>query len=108
MKQLRSHIGREFSNQRLQNFFQSQCMIHQLTTPYLPEQNRVVEQHNRILITKIRAMLYWGQLPNSFWGYAVFATAVIKNFSISKSLEGNTPYGVAYNTKEYTNNHLRT
>ena len=40
-------------------------------TPYTPEQNRVSERLNRVLVTIARAMLLDTWLPLMFWGDAV-------------------------------------
>ena len=38
---------------------------HQLTAPYIPEQNGVNERLNRTLLEKMRCLLLWSKLPKS-------------------------------------------
>lgn len=105
---VRSDNSQEFVNQQLKQFLQEKGIQQELTVYYSPEQNGIVERHNRIIITKVRAMLLRSQLPNSFWGFAAKSASLIKNYSISKPLDENTPYSIVFNTTDYTIDHLHT
>ena len=50
-------------------------MKHQLSNPYTPKRNGVVERKNRTIIEMARTMLNEFKSPYNFWGEAV-ATAV--------------------------------
>ena len=71
MKTLRSDRDGEFTSEE----FSSYCLEHgikrQLTAPYSPQQNGVVERKNRTVLYMVRAMLKAKDLPRELWGEAV-------------------------------------
>lgn len=52
LKILRMNNGTEFCNSQL-----TESIIHQMTAPYTPEQNALIERVNRILIENDRCLL---------------------------------------------------
>lgn len=63
--------GGEFLNKYLNEMLTSEGITHELTIPYSPEQNGVVERFHRTLFNGVRAMLHGGRLPLYFWWEAV-------------------------------------
>ena len=51
----------------------------ELTAPYLPQQNGVVERRNQTVVATARAMLKAKGLPGTFWGEAVCTTVYLLN-----------------------------
>ena len=64
----------------------------QLTAPYSPQQNGVVERKNRTVLSMVRAMLKAKNLPRELWGEAVSTAVYILNRTSSKALQGQTPH----------------
>jgi hypothetical protein len=64
----------------------------QLTAPYSPQQNGVVEWRNQSVVTMARCMLKAKGLPGYFWGEAVSTAVHILNRSPTRALDGKMPY----------------
>ena len=54
-------------------------IARQLTMPYTPQQNGVVERRNRTLLEMVRPMMAQANLPISYWGDALLTVAYILN-----------------------------
>ena len=46
-------------------------IIHQITTPYSPQQNGIAERKNQTLKEMMNAMLINSGLPQNLWGEAI-------------------------------------
>lgn len=79
----------------------------QLTVPYSPQQNDVVERRNGTVVATARSMLKAKGLPGWFWGEAVMTVVYILNWCPTKSVEGMTPFE-AWHGKKSTGHHLKT
>ena len=92
IKTLRLDRGGEFTS----NEFSKYCLEHgikrQLTTPYSPQQNGVVERKNMTVISMVQAMLKAKDLPRELWGEAVSTVVYILNQSSTKALQGQSPH----------------
>lgn len=86
VKVLRSDNGGEFTSKALEEDLQQLGIEHQLTLPYTPEHNGVVERANRVLMECARSMLFAAQLSKGFWGEAVVTACYLKNRSPHKGL----------------------
>ena len=64
IKRLRSYRGGEYYNL---SYFQSTGIIHEVTTPYTPQQNGVAKRKNRTLTEIINVMLSKSGLSEGFW-----------------------------------------
>nr|GEY17163.1 retrovirus-related Pol polyprotein from transposon TNT 1-94 [Tanacetum cinerariifolium] len=62
-----------------------------------PQQNRVVERHNRTLIEAARTMLICAQAPLFLWAEAVATVCYTQNRSIIRLRHGKTPYELLHN-----------
>ena len=78
----------------------------QLTAPYSPQQNDVVERRNWTIMSLVRSMLKEKQLPHELWGEAVSTVVYLLNRSSTHSLQGLTPY-VIWTSRRPTIAHLR-
>ena len=51
MKKIRSDNGSEFKNLQVEEYLEEEGIKHELSAPYTPQQNGVVERKNRMLST---------------------------------------------------------
>ena len=66
MQVIRSDNGTEYTLEKFNKFCEDADIEHQLTTPYTPQQNGVVERKNRTLIEMTRCLLHDKGLPKKF------------------------------------------
>ena len=92
IKTLRSDRGGEFNLDKFSKFCLEHGIKRQLTAPYSPQQNGIVERKNKTVMSMVRAMLKAKDLPRELWGEAVSTTVYILNRSLTKSLQGQTPH----------------
>ena len=71
IKRVRSDNGTEFKNTSIEDFLDHEGIKHELSAPYLLEQNGVMERKNRTLIEAARTMLDEYKVPDIFWAEAV-------------------------------------
>lgn len=94
IKIFRTDRGGEFTSNAFQKYCEEYGIQRQLTAPYTPQQNRVVERRNRTLMEMTRSILKQFNCPNYLWGEAVrHATYVINRVS-TRTLQEMTPYEV--------------
>jgi hypothetical protein len=104
---LRIDRGGEFNSENFGEFCLEQGVRRQLTVPYSPQQNGVVERFNATVVGAARSMLKAKGLPNRFWGEAVLTAVYILNRTPTRSVEGATPFEVWYRRKPSVH-HFRT
>ena len=97
---LRIDNGGEYLSQEFKAYLKSRGIKHELTVPYLPEQNGVAERMNRTLVESARAMIAHAGLPNSYWAEAIATAAYIRNRMPTTAIKENvTPYEKWYGRK---------
>ena len=69
-------------------------IVHQLTTPYNPQQNRVVERKNRTILEMTRCLLHKRDLPKKFWAEVASTTVYLLNKLPTKALKKQTHFEV--------------
>ena len=106
VKTLRSDRGGEFTSEEFSKLCIEYGIKRQLTTPYSPQQNGVVERKNRTVMSMVRAMLKAKDLPRELWGEAVSTAIYILNRFSTKVLQGKTPHEV-WTGKRPSVDHLR-
>ena len=93
----RSDRGGEFLSAEFVDWLDQLGVVHQLTVPYTPQQNGMVERANRTLCGRARAMLYAAGLPKRFWEhalrYAVWATNRVPSRRLGAT---GTPYAALH------------
>jgi transposase InsO family protein len=67
IKEIRSDNGTKFKNSQIQGFLEDEGIKHEFSSPYMPQQNGVVERKNRTLLDMARTMLDEYKTPNRFW-----------------------------------------
>jgi transposase InsO family protein len=70
IKKIRSDNGTEFYSQ-IEGFLEDEGIKHELSSPYTPQQNGVVERKDRTLLDMARTMLDEYKTPDRFWAEAI-------------------------------------
>ncbi|KAH7845363.1 hypothetical protein Vadar_001167 [Vaccinium darrowii] len=92
LRALRTDRGGEFTSVTFGEYCAEKGVQRQLTAPYSPQQNGVVERRNRSVMAMARCLLKAKAMPSTFWGEAVSTAVFILNRSPTKALQGVTPY----------------
>ena len=79
IKHIRSDNGTEFKNSGLDDYLDELGITHELSAPYTPQQNGVVERKNRTLAEMARTMLDEYKTPRRFWTEAIDTACHIIN-----------------------------
>lgn len=106
IKKVRCDNGKEFSNRSLSNFLKRSGIKFQLTVPYTPEENGVVERMNRTIMDKTRSMMQESSCDHRFWAEAVNTSVYLINRSPTKLFKDMAPEE-KWSGKEINLNHLR-
>jgi hypothetical protein len=71
IKKIRSDNGTEFKNSQIESFLEEEGIKHEFSSPYMPQQNGVVERKNITLLDISRTMLDEYKTSDRFWAEAV-------------------------------------
>ncbi|GJW69991.1 zinc finger, CCHC-type containing protein [Tanacetum coccineum] len=99
VRMLRTDRGGEFTSNEFTKYCKENGIARQLTAPYSPQQNGVVERRNRTVLSTMRSMMKVMKLPLTFWAEAVRHAIYILNMVSTRALVDKTPYEVLYNRK---------
>lgn len=99
LRALRTDRGGEFTSVTFGDYCAEKGVQRQLTAPYSPQQNGVVERKNQSVMSMARCLLKAKAMPSTFWGEAVCTAVFILNRSPTKALQGKTPYEVWHGKK---------
>jgi hypothetical protein len=89
---LRTDRGGEFTSKELGEYFANIGVKRQLTAPYTPQQNGVVEWRNQIVVSMARSLLKAKGVPTRFWGEAITTAVYLLNRGVTKNVDGKTPF----------------
>ncbi|GJR49712.1 retrovirus-related pol polyprotein from transposon TNT 1-94 [Tanacetum coccineum] len=89
---IRTDNGTEFKNTSLKAHYEKLGIMQQFLIARTPQQNGVVERHNRTLVEAARIMLIFSRLPKFLWAEAVATTCFTQNWSIIHTRYNKTPY----------------
>lgn len=103
---LRTDRGGEFTSREFNNFCSEAGIKRQLTAPYSPQQNGVVERRNRTLMEMTRSVMKHMSVPNYLWGEAVRHSTYLLNRVATRVVKDRTPYE-AYHSKKPNISHLK-
>ncbi|GJV65249.1 retrovirus-related pol polyprotein from transposon TNT 1-94 [Tanacetum coccineum] len=92
VRQIRTNNGTEFVNQTLREYYEKVGISHETSVAHSPQQNGVVERHNRTLIEAARTMLIYAKAPLFLWAEAVATACYTQNRFIIRLRYGKTPY----------------
>nr|GEU61959.1 retrovirus-related Pol polyprotein from transposon TNT 1-94 [Tanacetum cinerariifolium] len=79
---IRTDNSIEFKNQVLKEYFDTVGISHQMYSVRTPQQNRVVERRNRMLVEAARTMLIFSRAPLFLWAEVIATACFTKNRAI--------------------------
>jgi transposase InsO family protein len=79
MRAIHSDNGIEFKNTHFKTFCASLGLEHQFSSPYVPQQNSVVERKNWTLVEMARTMLNEHRIPRRYWAEAINTACHVSN-----------------------------
>ncbi|KAI5353569.1 hypothetical protein L3X38_006463 [Prunus dulcis] len=94
VKVFRTDNGGEYVNNPLTHFFRNQCIIHQTTTSFTPQQNGVSERKNCHLLEVARSIILDMSVPHHLWGHGILAATHLINRTPSRVLDFKTSLDV--------------
>jgi hypothetical protein len=68
---IRSDNGTKCKNSQIEGFLEEEGIKHEFSSPYMPQQNGVVERKNRTLLDMARTMLDEYKTSDQFWAEAI-------------------------------------
>ena len=89
---IRSDNRTEYISEKFNRFCEDAGIEHQLTAPYSPQQNGVVERKNRTVMEMTRCLLHDKRLPKKFWAEAANTSVFLLNRWPTKALQTRTPF----------------
>ncbi|PKU63401.1 Retrovirus-related Pol polyprotein from transposon TNT 1-94 [Dendrobium catenatum] len=99
IKTLHSDGGTEFLNQDFKSFLRNNGIVHQVSCPYTPEQNGVVERKHRHIIETTRTLLNTASVPYMYWPDAALTAAYLINRLPSPNTNQHTPFEMLHKSK---------
>ena len=101
--------GREFTSNEFKYLCKDSEIKRELSIPYNPQQNGVIERKNRTIMEVARAMLHDQDLPMHLWGEVARTTVYVQNCTPHRVLENKTPEEVFYRqeTRSQPSNNIR-
>lgn len=92
IKCVRSDRGGEFMSHEFKVFCDCEGIKRQLTTPYTPQHNGMVERRNKTVLNMTRSLLKAMCLPQELWAEAVRHSIYLLNRLPTRALDDCTPY----------------
>lgn len=105
IKTLRYDNGGEYTSKELIAYCKDTCIEREISVPYYPKENGLVERNNRSIEEGIQIMLLDQDLSKFLWGEETMTTIYIQNRSPHKSLDSTTPEKV-FTGKKLSVDHL--
>ena len=93
---LRTDRGGKFTSTKFAEYCTASGVRRQLTAPYSPQQNGMVEHRNGTMVATACNMLKAKGPSGWSWGEEVNTTMYILNRCPTKSVEGTTPFEAWY------------
>jgi transposase InsO family protein len=91
IKILSSDNGGEYTSKDFVNFCKDVRIKRELTTPYNPQQNGVVERENRTIMEAVKTMIHDQDLPMHLWEKTTRTTVYVQNKLSHSALGFKTP-----------------
>jgi hypothetical protein len=79
IKILRLDNGGEYTSKEFMNFCRDVGIKRELTTPYNPQQNSIVERNNRMIKEVVKTMIHDQDLPMCLWEEATMTVVYVQN-----------------------------
>jgi transposase InsO family protein len=106
IKILRSDNGGEYTSNEFGNFCRYVGIKRELTTPYNPQQNGVVEIKNKTIMEAVNTMIHDQDLPMHLWDEVARITVYVQNRLSHSALGSKTPEEMFTGKKPYVS-HLK-
>ena len=87
---------RELSMGEMSRFCETDGIKLNTTVPYHPASNGIAERTIGVLTNAVRTMLHDAGLPKSLWAEAFRTATYVRNRTLTKALDGRTPYEMLY------------
>jgi len=104
IQKLKTDNGGEFTSNEFTAYLQHHGIRHELTVPYTPEQNGVVERANRTLTEISRTITLAAKHPDYLWAEAFATATYLKNRLLKGSEDGRSPLEAFFGNKPYLGN----
>jgi transposase InsO family protein len=92
MRAIHSDNGTKFKNTKIATFCASLGLKHQFSSPYVPQQNGIIERKNRTLVELARTMLDEHRTPMRFWAKAINTACHVSNHIFLRAFLNKTSY----------------
>jgi transposase InsO family protein len=79
MRAIHSDNGIRFKNTHFETFCAFVGLEHQFSSPYVPQQNGIVERKNQALVEMARMMLDEHRTPRRFWAEVINSSCHVSN-----------------------------
>ena len=106
LRTLVSDRGSELTSRRTQEFLLENGISHEVSAPFTPEQNGLIERDNRTIAEAMRTMLIHKNLPEKLWGEAANTAVYLLNRVPNKNTGRTTPFERYFGKKPRVS-HLR-
>ena len=106
IKTIRSDNGGEFTSNEFKELCKESGIKRELSAPYNPQQNGIVERKNKTIMEAARAMLHDQDLPMHLWEKAARTVVYVQNRTPHKVLKNKTLEEV-FSEKKPEISHLR-
>lgn len=93
-----SDCGSELISKCTQEYLVQNKISQELSAPFTPQQNGLIERDNRTVMEGARAMLFHRKLPEKLWGEAVNTMVYLLNRSVNRITGNTTPYQKYFGT----------
>jgi transposase InsO family protein len=87
---LRWENGGEYTSKEFMDFCAGEGIKRELTIPYSPQQNGVVERKNKTIVGAVRALLHDQGLPLFLWAEACYTVVYLQNRSPHRAVGSMT------------------
>lgn len=106
LKILRTDGGGEHTSHAFEDFCQSKGIKHEISAPYTPQHNGLVERRNCTIMNMARCLLKGKNLPQSFWAEVVSTIVYLHNKCPTKHIEGKVSLEIWTGAKPFVR-HLK-
>ena len=96
IKTFSSDGGGEYTSNAFKTYLSQQGIVHQVSCPYTPQQNGLVERTHRHLIETTITLLSQASMPPSYWSYAVLTAVLLINLLPTSVFAFHSPWHKLY------------
>jgi transposase InsO family protein len=96
MRSIHNDNDTEFKNTHFETFCPSLGLEHQFSSPYVPQQNGVVEHKNQTLVEMGRTMLDEHRTPRRYWAEAINTACHVSNRIFLQAFMKKTSYELRF------------